>query len=48
MSQLQIRLFGSYLRSFSAHSYSYEPSTDLKYVLNHPNFRFGPYGPTGS
>jgi hypothetical protein len=25
------------------HSYGYEPSNELKSVLKHPNFRFGPY-----
>jgi len=48
MSRLQIRLFGSYLNSFSVHSYGYEPSNELKAVLNQPNFRFVPYRPTVS
>ena len=48
MSQLQIQLFGPYFSSFSAHSYSYEPSNELKSVLKQSNFRFGPYSPTGS
>jgi hypothetical protein len=30
MSRLQIRLFGPYVSSFSAHSYNYEPSNELK------------------
>ncbi len=48
MSQLQIRLFGPYSSSFSVHSYSYEPSKELKSVLKHSNFRFGLYSPTVS
>jgi hypothetical protein len=48
MSRLQIRLFGPYFSSFSAHSYGYELSNELKSVLKHPNFRFGPEIPTGS
>jgi hypothetical protein len=48
MSRLQIRLFGPDFSSFSAHSYGYEPSNELKSGLKHPNFRFGPYGPTAS
>ncbi len=48
MIRLQIRLCGPYFSSFFAHSYSYEPSNELKSVLKHPNFRFGPYSPTGS
>jgi hypothetical protein len=28
------------------HSYGYEPANELKSVLKHPNFRFGPYRPT--
>ena len=48
MSRLQIRLFGPDFSFFSAHSYGYEPSNELKSVLNHPNFRFGPYSPTVS
>ncbi len=48
MSRLQIRLFGPYFSSFSPHSYNYEPSNDLKSVLKHPSFRFGPYSPKGS
>ncbi len=48
MSQLQIQLFGPYFSSFSAHSYSYEPSNELKFVLKQTNFRFGPYCPKDS
>jgi hypothetical protein len=48
MSRLQIRLFGPYFSSFSVHSYGYEPSNELKSVLKHPNFCFGPYSPTVS
>jgi hypothetical protein len=48
MIRLQIQLFGPYFSSFSAHSYGYEPSNELKSVLKHPNFRIGPYSPTGS
>ena len=46
MSRLQIRLFGPYFSFFLAHSYSYEPSNELKSVLKQPNFHFGPYRPT--
>jgi len=42
MSQLQIRLFGPYLSSFSAHSYGYALSNEPKSDLKLPNFRFGP------
>ena len=48
MSRLQIRLLGPYFISFLAHSYGYEPANELKSVLKHPDFRFGPYSPTGS
>ncbi len=48
MNQLQIRLFGPYFSSFLVHSYGYEPANELKSVLKHPNFRFGPYSPTVS
>jgi len=48
MSRLQIRLFGPYFSSFLAHSYGYEPSSELKSVLKHPTFRFGPDSPTDS
>ena len=48
MRWLQIRLFGPYFSSFSAHSYGYEPSNELKSVLKHPNFRFNPDSPTAS
>jgi hypothetical protein len=48
MSRLQIRLFGPYFSSFSAYSYGYEPSNELKSVLKHPNFRFDPNSPTDS
>jgi phosphatidylserine/phosphatidylglycerophosphate/cardiolipin synthase-like enzyme/uncharacterized membrane protein YdjX (TVP38/TMEM64 family) len=34
--------------SFSAHSYGYDPSSEPKSVLKHPNFRFGPDNPTDS
>jgi hypothetical protein len=47
MSRLQIRLFGTYFSSFLVHSCGYEPANELKSVLKHPNFRFGPYSPTG-
>jgi formate C-acetyltransferase len=47
MSRLQIRLFGPYFSSFLVHSYGYEPANELKSVLKHPNFRFGPYSSTG-
>jgi hypothetical protein len=43
MSRLQIRMFGPYFSSFLVHSYGYEPAKELKSVLKHPNFRFGPY-----
>ena len=43
MSRLQIRLLGPYFSSFLIHSYNYEPSNELKSVLKHPNFRFGPH-----
>ncbi len=43
MSRLQIWLFGPYFSSFLVHSYGYEPANELKSVLEHPNFRFGPY-----
>jgi hypothetical protein len=48
MRWLQIRLFGPYFSSFSAHSYGYEPSNELKSVIKHPNFRFNPDNPTAS
>lgn len=48
MSRLQIMLFGAYFQLRSVHSYGYEPSNAPKSVLKHPNFRFGPYRPTGS
>jgi len=48
MSQLQIRLFGPDLCSFSAHSYSYALSNEPKSGLKLPTFRFGPDSPTGS
>jgi hypothetical protein len=48
MRRLQIRLFGPYFSSFSVHSYGYEPSNELKSVLKHPYFRFGPDSPTAS
>ncbi len=47
MGRLQIRLFGPYFSSFLVHSYGYEPANELKSVLKHPNFLFGPYTPTG-
>jgi hypothetical protein len=46
--RLQTQLFGPYLTSFSAHSYGYELSTELKSGLKLPGFRFGPYSQTGS
>ena len=46
--QLQTRLFGPYLSSFSAHSYGYELSNEPKSVLKLPDFRFGPYSRTAS
>ncbi len=42
MSQLQIRLFGSDLNSFSTHSYGYAPSNEFKSDHKLPNFRCGP------
>jgi hypothetical protein len=48
MSRLQIRLLGPYFSSFSAHSYGYELSNELKSGLKLPSFRFGPYSPTPS
>jgi len=48
MIRLQSRLCGPYFSSFLAHSYCYEPSNELKSVLKHSNFRFGPYSPTDS
>jgi hypothetical protein len=48
MSLLQIRLSGPDFSSFSPHSHNYEPSNLPKSVLKHPNFRYGPYSPTGS
>jgi hypothetical protein len=48
MSRLQILLFGPDSSSFLDHSYGYEPANELKSVLKHPNFRFGPYSPTDS
>jgi len=47
MSRLQIQLFGPYFSSFLVHSYGYAPANELKFVLKYPNFRFGPYSPTG-
>jgi hypothetical protein len=46
MYRLQIRLFGPYFSSFLLYSYGYRPANELKSVLKHPNFRFGPYSPT--
>ena len=48
MSQLQIRLFGPDLSSFSTHSYGYALSNESKSGLKLPNFRFGPDSPTAS
>ncbi len=48
MSQLQIRLLGSDLSSFSAHSYGYALSNEPKSGFKLPNFRFGPDSPTAS
>ncbi|MBE0576631.1 MAG: hypothetical protein IH613_12140 [Desulfuromonadales bacterium] len=48
MNRLQIRLFGPYFSSFLLYSYGYGAANELKSVLKHPNFRFGPYSPTGS
>jgi hypothetical protein len=48
MNRLQIRLFGTYFSSFLLYSYRYRPANELKSVLKHPNFRFGPYSPTDS
>ncbi len=42
IDQLQTRLFGPYLSSFSAHSSCYDLSNEPKSVLNLPGFRFGP------
>ncbi len=46
--QLQNQLFGSYISSFSAHSYSYELSNELKADLKLLGFHFGSYSRTGS
>jgi len=46
MSWLQIRSIGPDFISFLAHSTGYEPSNELKSVLNRPNFRFSPESPT--
>jgi hypothetical protein len=48
MSRLQIRLFGPYYSSFSVYNYGYEPPKELKSVLKHPKFRFGPNSPAAS
>ncbi len=48
MNPLQTRLFGPYFSSFLLYSYGYRPANELKSVLKHPNFRFGPYSPTDS
>jgi hypothetical protein len=48
MNRLQIRLFGPYFSSFLLYSYGYGAANELKSVLKHPNFRFGPYSPTVS
>jgi hypothetical protein len=48
MIRLQIRLFGPYFSSFSAHGTNYEPSKELNSALKHPDFRFGQFSPTGS
>jgi hypothetical protein len=48
MNRLQIRLFGLYSSSFLLYSYGYGAANELKSVLKHPNFRFGPYSPTAS
>ncbi len=45
---LQIQLSGPYFSSFSAHSYYYELSNELKSVLKLLNFRYGPYCRTAS
>jgi len=42
MNRLQIRQFAAYFSAFSVLSYGYEPSNELKPVLNRPNFRFVP------
>ncbi len=48
MNRLQIQLFGPYFSSFLDHSYGYDSANELKSVLKHPNFRFGPDSPTSS
>ena len=44
--QLQTQLSGTYFSSFSAHSYCYELSKELKSVLKLLDFRYGPYSRT--
>ncbi len=46
MNWLQTRVVGPYSSSFLPHSYGYESATELKSVLNHPDFRFSSYSPT--
>jgi hypothetical protein len=48
MSQLQIRLFGPDVSSFSVHSYGYAPSNELISGRKLPNFRYGPDSQTAS
>ena len=48
MGQLQIRLLGPDLNSFSAHSHGYAPSNEFKSCHKRPNFRYGPDSPTAS
>ncbi len=42
------RMFDPYFSSFLDHGYGDEPANELKSVLKHPNFRFGPSSPTNS
>jgi len=46
--QLQTQLSGPDFSSFSAHSYCYELSNELKSVLKLLDFRYGPYSRTAS
>jgi len=46
--QLQAQQSGPYFSSFSAHSYCYELSNELKSVLKLLDFRYGPYYRTAS
>jgi len=46
--QLQNQQSGPYFSSFSANSYCYELSKELKSVLKLLAFRYGPYSRTAS